>query len=220
MRRQKRLSARKHRYKSAAAAVAATAAAAAAAGGVVSSTATGVVSLSSAAAFVATPPRPVKRGRNPTCLLHPLPSSFVDTAGQAFTVDERFVALQPPLSTSSSSQGNVNMSTALPRLRGAHDFLLQEELLGLPASPKKRQRAFVDTLVGFVRARDAESAFSVYEMAGELGCRPTENVFNAVLSLCEGDKASVCMSSVQAVLSARCAFGRNQCSGTVPYLPP
>ena len=178
-----------------------------------SSTATGVVSLSSAAAFIATPQRLVKRGRDPAYLLHPLPSSFVDTAGQAFALDTRLVALKPPLSTLSSSQGNVNMS----RLRGADDSLLQE-LLDLPESPKKRQRALVDILVGFVRVRDAESAFSVYEMVGELGCRPTENVFNAVLSLCEGDKASV-----------RPGPGRPSCTlclGTIAlqrqgaYLPP
>ena len=191
MRRPESLSDRKHRFKRAAAAVATAAAAAATAVGVASSTATGVVSLSSAATFIATPHCSVKRGRSGAGLLHRLPSSFLDSGGQAFPLHERLVTLQPPSGTSSASTGNVNMSTALPRLREIGDSLRQG-MLDLPESPKKRQRAFAEALVGFVRARDAESAFSVYDMAGELGCRRTENVFNAVLSLCEGDKASVC----------------------------
>lgn len=61
----------------------------------------------------------------------------------------------------------------------------------LPASPKERQKAFVDMLVGFVKARDADSAIALYGMAGDLGVKPTVNVFNALLSLCEGDRVSL-----------------------------
>ncbi|CAM9237688.1 unnamed protein product, partial [Scytosiphon promiscuus] len=60
----------------------------------------------------------------------------------------------------------------------------------LPQSPKQRQKAFSTTLVGFVKAGDAESALLMYGKAGEVGCNITENVFNAVLSVCDGDKAS------------------------------
>lgn len=66
----------------------------------------------------------------------------------------------------------------------------------LPASPKERQKAFVDMLVGFVKARDADSAIALYGMAGDLGVKPTVNVFNALLSLCEGDRVSLTESWV------------------------
>ena len=76
---------------------------------------------------------------------------------------------------SKNSQGKVERPPQLPEL---------------PSSPEERQKAFVEMLVGFVKARDADSAMSLYGMAGELGVRPTENVFNAVLSLCDGERAS------------------------------
>lgn len=66
----------------------------------------------------------------------------------------------------------------------------QQVILDLPQSPKQRQKAFSSTVVGFVKAGDGESALQLYGKAAEVGCRISENVFNAVLSVCEGDKAS------------------------------
>ena len=66
----------------------------------------------------------------------------------------------------------------------------QQVILDLPQSPKQRQKAFSSTVVGFVKAGDGESALQLYGKAAEFGCMISENVFNAVLSVCDGDKAS------------------------------
>ena len=66
----------------------------------------------------------------------------------------------------------------------------QQVLLDLPKSPRQRQKAFSSAVVGFVKAGDGESALQLYGKAAEIGCKISENVFNAVLSVCEGDQAS------------------------------
>lgn len=66
----------------------------------------------------------------------------------------------------------------------------QQVILDLPQSPKQRQKAFATTVVGFVKAGDGESALQLYGKAAQVGCMISENIFNAVLSVCEGDKAS------------------------------
>lgn len=66
----------------------------------------------------------------------------------------------------------------------------QQVILDLPQSPKQRQKAFSSTVVGFVKAGDGESALQLYGKAAEIDCKISENVFNAVLSVCKGDKAS------------------------------
>lgn len=75
----------------------------------------------------------------------------------------------------------------------------------LPDSPNARQKAFITRMVQFVKAGDADGALWLYGAAGELGCRATEGVFNAVLSLC-GDGTMVrncCTTSTVDTFSGR-----------------
>lgn len=55
---------------------------------------------------------------------------------------------------------------------------------GLPRTDEARQKEIMMRLMQFVKAGDADGALRMYDAAGELGCRRTEDVFNAVLSTC------------------------------------
>lgn len=103
--------------------------------------------------------------------------------------NQRLVSRRRPrlVSTMSTPLGMNEMFVMFSKDTEVETLLLPE----LPASPKERQKAFVDMLVGFVKARDADSAMTLYGMAGDLGVKPTANVFNALLSLCEGDRVSL-----------------------------
>eukprot|EP00903_Cladosiphon_okamuranus_P019498 g17931.t1 len=72
----------------------------------------------------------------------------------------------------------------------------QQVVIDLPQSPRQRQKAFSSTVVGFVKAGDGESALQLYGRAAEAGCNISENVFNAVLSVCDGDKGMGVLSDM------------------------
>lgn len=121
------------------------------------------------------------------------PSWFVNSSVSAFS-QRSLLAQQQRHST---LPYNINMPTAVhaepvgDALDQPHDESpASMAVLDLPESPRKRQRAYVEHLIGFVKARDAENALALYGMVDQLGCRATENVFNAVLSLCDGPRVS------------------------------
>eukprot|EP00752_Nemacystus_decipiens_P002820 g2631.t1 len=74
----------------------------------------------------------------------------------------------------------------------------QQVILDLPQSPKQRQKVFSSRVVGFVKAGDGDSALQLYGKAAEVGCMISENVFNAVLSVCDGDKGMAVLSDMMA----------------------
>lgn len=118
------------------------------------------------------------------------PSFCCSSAALASTADERFLT-QRQSRTHAFSIKNMSAMFGKPGDDTDGDGAALWQLsVTLPTLPKKRQNAFVEALIGFVKARDAESALALYDVADELECRRTENVFNAVLSLCEGEKAS------------------------------
>ncbi|CAM9752466.1 unnamed protein product [Ectocarpus sp. 4 AP-2014] len=140
--------------------------------------------------------RPSRRG---------LPSSFVggvsDPSEPARAFDSR-VLLQSSRQTSTSACAeeagisNVNstniMSPAVLAQRSEPSTPLPQHqlVLDLPQSPRKRQKAFAEMVVNSVKAGDADKALLLYEKAAEVGCIISETVFNAVLSVCEGEKVS------------------------------
>lgn len=141
--------------------------------------------------------RPSRRG---------LPSSFVggisDSSEPACAFDGR-VLLQSSRQTSTSgctdagitnndvNSTNIMSPAVLAQLSEPSTPLPQKQLmLDLPQSPRKRQKAFSTMVVNSVKAGDADSALMLYGKAEEVGCMISENVYNAVLSVCEGDKAS------------------------------
>lgn len=156
------------------------------------------------AAFVALPQqrfgqqpqhRPSRRG---------LPSSSVvgisDSSGPAWAFDSR-VLLQSSRQTSASgcaeeagisnvNSTNIMSPAALAQRSEPSAPLSQQQLvLDLPQSPRKRQKAFSTMVVNSVKAGDADRALLLYGKAAEVGCMISETVFNAVLSVCEGEKA-------------------------------
>ncbi|CAM9502435.1 unnamed protein product [Ectocarpus fasciculatus] len=154
-------------------------------------------------AFVALPQRfgqpqhrPWRRG---------LPSGFVggisDPSEPAWAFDSRLL-LQSSRQTSASGCAeagisNVNSSTNImspavlaQRSEPSTPLPQQQLVLDLPQSPRKRQKAFSTMVVKSVKAGDADSALLLYGKAAEVGCMISETVYNAVLSVCEGDKAS------------------------------
>lgn len=88
---------------------------------------------------------------------------------------------------------NTTMSSAV--FAQAHQQQQQQKqqrqlLAELPQSPRERQKMYASTLMGFVKAGDVKSALLLYDKAAEVGCMISPNLFNAILSVCEGDKAS------------------------------
>ncbi|CAM9179812.1 unnamed protein product [Ectocarpus sp. 8 AP-2014] len=139
--------------------------------------------------------RPSRRG---------LPSSFgggvSDPSGPAWALDS-IVLLQSSRQTSASgcaeeagisnvNSTNIMSQAALAQRSERSAPLPQHQLvLDLPQSPRKRQKAFSTMVVNSVKAGDADGALLLYGKAAEVGCVISETVFNAVLSVCEGEKA-------------------------------
>ncbi|CAB1104969.1 unnamed protein product [Ectocarpus sp. CCAP 1310/34] len=169
-------------------------------------------SICTSAAFVALPQqrfgqqpqhRPSRRG---------LPSIFIggisDPSGPAWAFDSR-VLLQSSRQTSASGCAeeagisNINITNimspaALAQRSEPSAPLPQHQLvLDLPQSPRKRQKAFSTMVVNSVKAGDADRALLLYGKAAEAGCMISETVFNAVLSVCEGEKARVVSQGVR-----------------------
>lgn len=129
------------------------------------------------------------------------PSCFINNSVSAF--NQRSLLAQQQHST---NPYNINMSTAVhaktnsDALEEPQESIASLALLDLPESPRKRQRAYGEHLIELVKARDAENALALYGMAEELGCRATENVFNAVLSLCDGQRVSTTVVLIVVVM--------------------
>lgn len=99
--------------------------------------------------------------------------------------------LSPPQQQQQSST-NIMSTMSAPQLDTTSPSSQQraKAILGLPKSPKERQKSFSALVVDFVKAGDGEGALELYGRAAEVGCMISENVFNAVLSVCKGDKVS------------------------------
>lgn len=159
-------------------------------------------------AFTAAPGQLCSSSGNhqPPCLSHRgQPPSFGRSGSGAFTHSELLwtfneLLLSPQQQQESSTSavlapfGNstniTSTMSAPPQLDTTAPSRRQQAILDLPQSPKERQKSFSALVVDFVKAGDGEGALELYGQAAEVGCMISENVFNAVLSVCEGDKVS------------------------------
>jgi len=131
-----------------------------------------------------------------------IPPSFIRSGSGAcahsellWTLNKLFLSpqqqQQQQSSTSAVTDSNIKSAMlSAPQLDITAPSRQQQAVLDLPQSPKERQKSFSALVVDFVKAGDGEGALELYGRAAEVGCMISENVFNAVLSVCEGDKVS------------------------------